>query len=135
MNLNIEQNSTTLFKMPINYTQQQRQNLLNTLLNGRQNAIGARRLAQLLGFPIGGNQVQLRGLIKECIEVDGDLIGASTGRPAGFFRIQSINELETYIDSLENRTRSDNKRRTALINSWNVSNPNHNTNKLILTLQ
>lgn len=121
--------------MPINYTQQQRQALLNTLGNGRQNAIGARRLAQLLGFPIGGNQVQLRGLIKECIEVDGDLIGATTGRPAGFFKIKSVNELDTYIDSLENRTRSDNQRRTALITNWNANNPNQSTNKPILTIQ
>jgi hypothetical protein len=120
--------------MPINYTQQQRQALLSALGKGRHNAIGAKTLAQLLGFPIGGNQVKLRGLIKECIEVDGDLIGASTGRHAGFFIIQSINELDIYIDSLENRTRSDNKRRTALINAWNMKNPNQNTIKLILAI-
>jgi hypothetical protein len=120
--------------MPVNYTQQQRQSLLAALGNGRHNAIGARRLAQLLGFPIGGNQVQLRGLIKECIEHDGDLIGAATGRPAGFFVIANLTELERYIDSLENRTRSDNTRRTALINSWNNS-PNPNTNRTILTIQ
>ncbi len=120
--------------MPVNYTQQQRQALLSALGNGRQNAIGARRLAQLLGFPTGGNQVQLRGLIKECIEHDGDLIGAATGRPAGFFVIANLAELERYIDSLENRTRSDNARRTALINSWNNSQ-NPNTNRTNLTIQ
>lgn len=120
--------------MPVNYTQQQRQALLAALGNGRQNAIGARRLAQLLGFSTGGNQVQLRGLIKECIEYDGDLIGAATGRPAGFFVITNLAELERYIDSLENRTRSDNDRRTALINSWNNSQ-NLNTNRTILTIQ
>ena len=60
--------------MPINFTPQQRQALLAALGNGRQNAIGAKRLAQQLGFPTGGNQVQLRALIKECIEHDGDLI-------------------------------------------------------------
>ncbi|MDP1624102.1 MAG: hypothetical protein Q8M08_17400 [Bacteroidales bacterium] len=121
--------------MPINYTQAQRQALLATLGNGRQNAIVARILAQLLGYPVGGNQVQLRGLIKECIEVDGDLIGATTGRPAGFFIITSINELETYLDSLENRTRSDNERRTALIMSWNNQPNIPNTIKQTLTIQ
>jgi hypothetical protein len=104
--------------MPINYTPQERQNLLNALGQGRASAINAKLLAQQLGYPVGGNQVKLRGLIKECIEIDGDLIGATTGRPAGFFIISTIQELETYLDSLENRTRSDNDRRTALINSW-----------------
>ncbi len=85
----------------------------------RASAINAKNLAQTLGYHAGGNQVRLRGLIKECIEIDGDLIGSATGRPAGFFIISAINELETYLDSLENRTRSDNDRRTALINSWN----------------
>ena len=50
--------------MPINFTPQQRQALLAALGHGRQNAIGARRLTQQLGFPTGGNQVQLRTLIK-----------------------------------------------------------------------
>jgi len=120
--------------MPNNFTQQERQNLLNHLGNGRANAIGARTLAQNLGYPIGGNQVQLRSIIKECIEIDGDLIGAATGRPAGFFIISTVQELENYIDSLENRTRSDNERRTALINSWNQNN-NNQTNRQILNLQ
>lgn len=121
--------------MPINFTPQQRQALLTTLGQGRQNAIGARRLAQLLGYPQGGNQVQLRSLIKECIEVDGDLIGATTGRPAGFFIIVTVNELETYLDSLENRTRSDNARRTALITSWNNQANIPNTIKQTLIIR
>jgi hypothetical protein len=120
--------------MPINYTQQDRRVLLAALQNGRPNSIGARRLAQIIGYPTGGNQVRLRGLIKECIEIDGDLIGATTGRPAGFFLIITCNELDNYLDSLENRTRSDNSRRTALINNWNNNPINQNTNKQILTI-
>ena len=121
--------------MPINYSQRERQALLSNLGQGRQHAINARRLAQILGYPTGGNQVQLRGLIKECIEHDGDLIGASTGRQAGFFIITNSIELEVYIDSLENRTRSDNERRTALINNWNNQTNVPNTNRQTLTLQ
>lgn len=121
--------------MPINFTQQQRQALLAALGNGRPNAIGARRLAQILGYPTGGNQVQLRTLIKECIENDNDLIGATTGRPAGFFIITNTNELEAYLDSLENRTRSDNDRRTALIISWNNQPNIPNTIRQTLTIQ
>ena len=120
--------------MPNNFTQQQRQALLMILGLGRAHAIGARRLAQLLHYPTGGNQVVLRSLIKECIEVDGDLIGAATGRPAGFFIITTLQELEDYTDTLENRTRSDNTRRSALINSWNNTLNNIQTNKAILII-
>jgi hypothetical protein len=121
--------------MPINFTQQQRQDLLNALGHGRPNAINAQTLAQNLGYPTGGNQVELRSLIKECIEIDGDLIGAVTGQPAGFFLIGSVAELENYIDTLESRTRSDNERRTALINNWNGNPGNTPTTRqpLIIT--
>ena len=121
--------------MPVNDTQLQRQGLLAALGNGRHNATGARRLAEILGFPKGGNQVKLRGLIKKCIEHDAYLIGAATGRPAGFFHIQTLAELENYLDTLENRTRSDNTRRSALIQSWNAIHNSQNTNKQILTIQ
>lgn len=118
--------------MPVNFTPQERQTLLANLGLGRANAIGAHPLAQAINFPTGGNQVRLRSLIKECIETDGDLIGASTGDPAGFFIINTVQELETYVDSLENRTRSDNTRRSALINNWNNNNPNTNRTILII---
>jgi hypothetical protein len=91
-------------------------------------------LLEPLGYPTGGNQPVLRKLIKECIEVDGDLIGAATGNPAGFFLINSLQELERYIDSLENRTRSDNDRRTALINNWNQANANNITTRNVRNL-
>ena len=119
--------------MPNNFSQQDRQNLLNALGQGRALAIGAKRLAQTLGYPTGGNQVRLRTLIKECIEIDGDLIGAATGRPAGFFLISTLQELERYLDSLENRSRSDNDPRPALINSWN-NQGNHQTTRQILNI-
>lgn len=51
--------------MPNNFTQAQRISLLGRLRAGRANAVGAKVLAQSLGFPAGGKQVQLRGLIKE----------------------------------------------------------------------
>ncbi len=116
-----------------NFTQQQRSALLQALGIGRSNAIGAKRLASTLGFPTSGNQVLLRTLIKECIEIDNDLIGSATSNPAGFFIISTLQELETYIDTLEGRTKSNNIRRTALINSWNNSG-NSNTNRTILTV-
>jgi len=120
--------------MPINFTLIERRNLIAALGNGRHSAITAARLANILGYPTTGNQVQLRSLIKECIEIDGDLIGAVTGRPAGFFKISTLLELNNYVDSLERRTRSDNTRRTALINNYNTRYPAHGTNRTTLTI-
>jgi hypothetical protein len=119
--------------MPINFSPQERQNLINNLRIGRRNATGAVRLARLIGFPTSSNQVRLRSLIKECIEHDGDIIGAATGRPAGFFLINNLVELDIYLDSLEERTRSNNTRRTALINNWNVINPTTTKIPLVIT--
>ena len=121
--------------MPITFSQAERRALLNTLRLGRQYAIKGAILAQSLGYPVGGNQVKLRRLIKECIEHDGDLIGAVTGQPAGFFRIENIQELNKYIDSLESRTRGDNIRRSAILNNWNNLNPGEESDRQILDLQ
>jgi len=122
--------------MPINFTAQDRIVLLAALHTGRQNATRAIDLARTLHYPTTGNQVRLRLLIKECIEYDEDLIGAATSRPAGFYLISNLSELDTYIDSLERRTSRNNERRTALINNWN-NNPNLNpkTNRHIRTIQ
>ncbi len=119
--------------MPQNFTLQQRQDLLNALSSGRANAIGAEPLAIQINFPTSSNQIKLRGLIKECIEIDGDLIGAATGRPAGFFKITTNVELERYLDSLERRTKSDNDRRNALINNWNATNIHTNRQPITIT--
>ena len=121
--------------MPTNYTEQQRQALLETLGHGRTSAIRAEDLARMLGYPTTGNQVQLRGLIKECIEVDNDLIGSSTINPPGFFIISEKEELEDYANSLESRARSDNQRRTALIETWNSTYPENQTDLTELRLQ
>lgn len=119
--------------MPVTFTQQQRQALLNTLGVGKPAAIRALVLAQTLGYPTGGNQPKLRKLIKECIEHDGDLIGSTTGQPPGFFIINTIAEIDEYLDSLEGRIRSDNDRRSALIAQWN-SGANALTTRLPLTI-
>jgi len=120
--------------MPTNFTSVERIALLNILQSGRQNAIRAEDLARILRYPTTGNQVKLRKLIAECIEVDNDLIGAATGRPAGFFLIANISELEVYLDSLENRIRNDNHRRSSLLTNWNSRPISPNTNKHILTI-
>jgi hypothetical protein len=119
--------------MPVTFTPQQRQALLNVLGRGRASAITARTLAQTLGYPIAGTQPKLRKLIKECIEHDMDLIGASTGRPKGFFMINTVAEFDIYIDNLEGRIRSNNNRRNALIAQWNAANPATTRSPLTIT--
>lgn len=118
--------------MPITFTQQQRQALLNTLGIGKLAAITAPVLEQTLGYTPTKNQTKLRKLIKECIEHDGDLIGSTTGRPPGFFIISTTAEIDEYLDSLEGRIRSDNTMRSALITQWNATNPP--TTRLPLTI-
>jgi len=104
------------------------------LQKGRANAIKAKKLAKILGYSTKNNQVDLRTLIKECIEVDGDLIGAATGKPAGFFIISNSQELENYLDTLESRARKDNERRTALINNWKAKGNLQQVNRKVLNL-
>lgn len=70
--------------MPTNFTQAQRTRLLAILQIGKRNAINATNIAKALGFPTGGNQVKTRDLIRECIQIDGDLIGTP------FFRTQLL---------------------------------------------
>ncbi|SEL93786.1 hypothetical protein [Parapedobacter koreensis] len=117
-----------------NFTQQERQALLNALQAGRQNAINAVNLAATLGYPTLHNQPKLRKLIKECIELEGDLIASKTSHPRGFFLINDEQELENYLDSLESRTRRDNDRRNALIANWNNNNPASPINRQPLTI-
>ena len=118
--------------MPTNFTQAQRTALLNILQTGKRNAINAKRISRALGFPTGGNQVKTRNLIRECIEVDGDLIGSSLSNPKGFYLIDQTNtrELESYLDSLENRSIDILQRRTWLIRNWNNTVPGNPTTKI-----
>jgi hypothetical protein len=53
--------------MPNSFTLHGCKSLLNSFGIGRYNAVRTVRLAQLVAYPTGGNQVQLRVLKKECI--------------------------------------------------------------------
>lgn len=120
--------------MPVNFTQAERKKLLKFLNFGIDNAINARTLAIHMGFPVGGNQVKTRNLIRECIEHDHDLIASTLRKPRGFYKIRrsNIQALHDYLDSLENRAREINGRRTNLINNWNTSVPTNQTNRNVL---
>ena len=119
--------------MPTNFTQAQRTRLLAILQIGKRNAINATNIAQALGFPTGGNQVKTRDLIRECIEIDGDLIGSSLSKPKGFYLIVQTNknELDSYLDSLENRAIDILRRREWLIHNWNNTVAGNPTTRIV----
>ena len=119
--------------MPTNFTQAQRTQLLAILQIGKRNAINATNIAKALGFPTGGNQVKTRNLIRECIEIDGDLIGSSLSKPRGFYLIDQTkkNELDSYLDSLENRAIDILRRREWLIHNWNKIVAGNPTTKIV----
>lgn len=119
--------------MPTTFTQAQRTQLLAILRIGKRNAINATNIARALGFPTGGNQVKTRNLIRECIENDGDLIGSSSSMPRGFYLIDQTNksELDSYLDSLENRAIDILRRREWLIRNWNNAIVGNPTNRIV----
>lgn len=121
--------------MQIIFHQIEKQDLLNVLRRGRTNAIVAGVLAQNPGDSQNHNEVEISSLIKEFIENDGEQVPAVTGRPAGFFIINSLIEPEGYNHILERSARCDNKTRTALINSWigNSANTQTTIKSLIIT--
>ena len=123
--------------MPTNFTNVERNNLLGILQVGKRNAKNAKTIAQALGFPVGGNQVKTRDLIRECIEVDNDLIASTLSKPRGFYLVDKTNksEAESYIDSLENRAKDILKRREWLIRNWNKAVPNNLTNKVVKSVK
>ena len=120
--------------MPVNFTNAERTQLLRFLNFGISNAVNATTIAAHMNYPTGGNQVKTRNLIRECIEHDQDLIASTLRNPRGFYKIRrnNIQELNDYLDSLENRAREINIRRTNLINNWNASVPANQTHKHIL---
>jgi len=120
--------------MPVNFTQRERKRLLQFLKFGIGNAVKAPTIAAHMSYSTGGNQVKTRRLIRECIEHDQDLIASTLSNPKGFYKIRrsNIQELHDYLDSLENRAREINGRRTHLINNWNASVPANQTNRNIL---
>ncbi|MGC4038853.1 MAG: hypothetical protein QM764_23045 [Chitinophagaceae bacterium] len=120
--------------MPVNFTQTERTRLLQFLNYGIRTAVNAIAIANHMGYPIGGNQVKTRTLITECIEHDQDLIASTLKKSRGYYKIRrnNIQELNDYLDSLENRAREINNRRTNLINNWNAAVPANQTNRNIL---
>lgn len=88
---------------------------------GKRNAIQAADLARVLGFSPVPNQEDLRDFIREAIN-NGALIGSSK---QGYWEIDTVDELNAVLDSLENRAQGVCVRRNALLTTWN--RVHHNT--------
>ena len=100
--------------------------LMSTLRKGKNNAIQAPDLASLLGLSPEPNQEELRDLIRQAID-QGALIGSSK---KGYWEIDSLDELNTVLDSHEGRAQRVCDRRNALLNTWNNTHPNNKSNRV-----
>ena len=73
----------------------------------------------------GGVEVPIRNVIRDAIR-RGRLIGSCN---KGFYAINTIVELETYLNSLQSRAEAIIDRRKNLINNWNREHPEQPTSK------
>ena len=107
-----------------NFTAADIQRLMSHLHVGKANAIHARPLTALLGFPQGRNEETLRDLITYAIS-QGEVIASIPSH--GYWIPASLAELEQTLNSLEGRAQGDSVRRNNLINTWNTKNPQNQT--------
>lgn len=102
--------------------QQELQRLLNIVPFGRENAMHAEDIANSMGYPTGGNQVETRALIRYAIQ-QGYII-VSTSRD-GYWRSNVKQDVIDCTNSLINRADEINDRCNELKNAWNQANPNN----------
>ncbi len=88
--------------------------LIRFLKRGSNNSITAREIALHFGISDGGVEVPIRDVIRQAIG-DGQLIGSNN---RGFFLIDSEEEYNTYLESLQNRQRGIGKRIRNLRQNW-----------------
>jgi len=94
--------------------------LLAAIPYGKNNAVHAPKLAQKLGLPVGGNEVETRQLIREAIG-QGHIILST---PAiGYWRSNNKQEVIECINSLRERANEINDRSDAIKDAWNIANP------------
>lgn len=94
--------------------------LMSQIPKGKTNAINAPNLAILMGLPSAPNQEDLRDLIRMAID-QGELIGSSHN---GYWVLNSSQEVEKVLDSLQKRAQGTLDRRNNILQSWNAKNPN-----------
>lgn len=102
--------------------QQEVQRLLSHISFGKANAIHATNLASKMGYPTGHNQVELRHLIHEAIQL-GNIILCNTR--VGYWRSNSKQEVQTYIKALNRRADEIYRRSNDIQQAWNQDHPNN----------
>lgn len=102
--------------------QQEVQRLLSHIPFGKANAIHATDLAKKMGYPTGHNQVELRHLIHEAIQL-GNIILCNTR--VGYWRSNSKQEVQAYINTLNRRADEIYGRSNKIQQAWNQAHPNN----------
>lgn len=103
-------------------TQQEVQRLLRIIPLGKQHAIHAKDIARALNYPIGGNQVETRSLIRYAIQ-QGHIIISSPNK--GYWRSNNKQEVSDYINALVARAADINTRGMEVKTAWNQTNQNN----------
>ena len=98
------------------------QQLLTILSRSKQTAVHAEDIARQLGLPVSDNQVETRQLVREAIQA-GNTIVSNTR--VGYWLSSDKTEIQTYINSLENRANDTKLRADELRQAWNSANPNN----------
>lgn len=96
--------------------------LLGIIPFGKVNAIHAKEIARLLSLPTDGNQVEARGLIREAIHNGHIILSTPT---SGYWQSDDKQEVQSYIQSLNERAQEISDRSDAIKQAWNTANP-HN---------
>lgn len=98
------------------------QQLMSIIPNGKNQALKARQIAQQLRLRVGGNEVETRNLIRDAIRQGNVIISTPKN---GFWQSNNRNEVESCINSLNNRAQEIKNRSDAIKNAWNRANPNN----------
>lgn len=104
-------------------TNQEVQRLLKIIPFGKANAIHANSIAQMLGYPTGGNQVETRQLIRFAIQ-QGYVIISTPNK--GYWQSNNKQEVESYINALVGRADKIYNRSDEIKDLWNKANPHNN---------
>lgn len=104
-------------------TNQEVQRLLKIIPFGKANAIHAKNIAQMLGYPTDGNQVETRQLIRFAIQ-QGNVIISTPNK--GYWQSNNKQEVESYINALVGRADQIYNRSDKIKDLWNKANPHNN---------
>ena len=96
--------------------------LMSIIPNGKSQALKARQIAQQLRLRVGGNEVETRNLIRDAIRQGNVIISTPKN---GFWQSNNRNEVESCINSLNNRAQEIKNCSDAIKNAWNRAYPNN----------